>query len=141
MILSVVFLSSHFLLRFRFATAVSYGAFQEPHAGLEHPRSAQFPQGWLPRVLAPRWGEARMLKVGIFFELFGFLLFAFATQSWMIYAVIVIWSVSGVVNPAIQSMLSSRTPANAQGELQTTDADVSDLLQMDDVVFVRESLL
>lgn len=77
-----------------------------------------FSQGWLPRILVPKWGEAKAFRVGLFFQALGFFLFAFATRSWMMYAIVVVWSVCGVCMPAIQSMLSSRTPANAQGELQ-----------------------
>lgn len=48
----------------------------------------------------------------------GNLLFAFASSSWMMFAFMIPYILGGVCEPAVQSLLSDRVPANEQGELQ-----------------------
>jgi DHA1 family tetracycline resistance protein-like MFS transporter len=48
----------------------------------------------------------------------GFVLFAFATQSWMMFAFMVPFSLGGIAGPALQGIISNQVPANEQGELQ-----------------------
>ncbi len=48
----------------------------------------------------------------------GNLLFVFASYDWMMYVFIIPYVLGGVCEPAIQSLLSDRVPANEQGELQ-----------------------
>jgi DHA1 family tetracycline resistance protein-like MFS transporter len=75
-------------------------------------------QGFLPRVLIPRWGEAKSLQVGVWFYIVGFGLFAYAPQSWMMYAIMAVFSLSGIAMPSLQSMISKSVPPQEQGELQ-----------------------
>jgi DHA1 family tetracycline resistance protein-like MFS transporter len=46
------------------------------------------------------------------------LLYAFATQGWMMYAFTVIYCLGGIAGPALQGIMSGIVPPNAQGELQ-----------------------
>jgi DHA1 family tetracycline resistance protein-like MFS transporter len=76
-------------------------------------------QGWLVRIVVPRFGEWRVITWGLIFGAIAFVLYGFATMGWMMYAVAVIhifgWSTAG---PAIQSLATKAVPANEQGLLQ-----------------------
>jgi DHA1 family tetracycline resistance protein-like MFS transporter len=76
-------------------------------------------QGWLVRVVIPRFGEWRTISWGLLFGTIAFVLYGFATAGWMMYAIAVIhicgWSTAG---PAIQSLATKAVPANEQGLFQ-----------------------
>jgi DHA1 family tetracycline resistance protein-like MFS transporter len=46
------------------------------------------------------------------------LLFAFASQSWMMFAFLVPYCLGGIAGPALQAVMAGHVPANEQGELQ-----------------------
>jgi MFS transporter, DHA1 family, tetracycline resistance protein len=48
----------------------------------------------------------------------GFLINAFATQGWMVYAAMTVGALQGLAYPSMQALLSRAAPADAQGELQ-----------------------
>jgi len=48
----------------------------------------------------------------------GLFLFAFATESWMMFAFLVPYCLGGIAGPALQSIISGHVPSNEQGELQ-----------------------
>jgi hypothetical protein len=48
-------------------------------------------QATLPRVLIPRLGEAKCVMLGLTSGLIGFLGYAFATRSWMMFALLLTW--------------------------------------------------
>nr|AIA18793.1 Tetracycline_Resistance_MFS_Efflux_Pump [uncultured bacterium] len=75
-------------------------------------------QGGLTRVVIPKLGEPKALSVGLWFNVVGFALFAFATQGWMMYAILAVSSLSGIAGPALQSLISKDIPPSEQGELQ-----------------------
>lgn len=75
-------------------------------------------QGGLIRVVIPRLGYQRSVYTGLFLYSFGFLLFAFASETWMMFAFTVIYCLGGITMPAIQGIISSVVPPNEQGELQ-----------------------
>ena len=75
-------------------------------------------QGGLIRVIIPKLGQKRSVYVGLSMFGIGFLLFAFATKSWMMFAFLVPYSLGGIAGPALQGIISSQVPANEQGELQ-----------------------
>lgn len=75
-------------------------------------------QGGLIRIIIPKLGQARSVYVGLGFNALGFVLFALATQSWMMFAFTVIYCMGGIAGPALQGIISTQVPANAQGELQ-----------------------
>ena len=75
-------------------------------------------QGGLMRVVIPRLGQQRAVYVGLLLYSAGFFLYAVATQSWMMFAITVVYCLGGIAGPALQSIISSEIPPNAQGELQ-----------------------
>jgi DHA1 family tetracycline resistance protein-like MFS transporter len=75
-------------------------------------------QGGLIRIIIPKLGQARSVYVGLGFNALGFVLFALATQSWMMFAFTVVYCMGGIAGPALQGIISTQVPANEQGELQ-----------------------
>lgn len=75
-------------------------------------------QGGLTRLLVPRLGERHSLTIGIVVQLVSFAAFAAASEGWMMYAIMVVFSVSGIAMPALQSIVAKTVPGNEQGELQ-----------------------
>jgi DHA1 family tetracycline resistance protein-like MFS transporter len=75
-------------------------------------------QGLLIRVIIPKLGQQRSVYVGLSLYALGFLLFAFATQGWMMFAFLVPYCLGGIAGPSLQGIMSSQVPANQQGELQ-----------------------
>jgi DHA1 family tetracycline resistance protein-like MFS transporter len=75
-------------------------------------------QGGLVRVLIPKLGTARAITVGLLFYITGFVLYAFASQGWMMFAITGIYCLGGLAGPALQGSISGQVPANEQGELQ-----------------------
>ncbi|MFN0117116.1 MAG: TCR/Tet family MFS transporter [Elusimicrobiota bacterium] len=75
-------------------------------------------QGLLTRILIPKWGEQRSLTIGIVIYVISFAFFALATQGWMMYVIMIVFSISGIALPALQSIVTKQIPNNEQGELQ-----------------------
>jgi DHA1 family tetracycline resistance protein-like MFS transporter len=75
-------------------------------------------QGGLVRVAIPKLGAARAIVVGLLCYTVGFVLFAFASQGWLMLAFLAPYCLGGISGPAIQSSISGQVPANEQGELQ-----------------------
>jgi DHA1 family tetracycline resistance protein-like MFS transporter len=72
----------------------------------------------LLRVLTPKIGERRAVVLGMVMNVLGFLGIAMATRGWMLYPILVVWSLSGITSPSIQSLLSKQYAANEQGGVQ-----------------------
>lgn len=77
-----------------------------------------FVQGFLIRKVVPKLGQVRSVLIGFLFYATGMILFAFATEGWMMYAFTAIYCLGGIAGPALQGYISGHVPANAQGELQ-----------------------
>lgn len=75
-------------------------------------------QAVLVRAIIPRLGMARSVYAGLGFSGLGYLLFALATKTWMMFAFMAIYCMGGIAGPAIQGIISTEVPPNAQGELQ-----------------------
>jgi len=75
-------------------------------------------QGGLIRWINPKLGQNRAIYVGLGLYAAGFLLFAFATEGWMMYAFTFVYCLGGIAGPALQGVMSGVVPPNAQGELQ-----------------------
>lgn len=75
-------------------------------------------QGGLIRYINPKLGNERSVYTGLLLYSLGLLLFAFASQSWMMFVFLIPYCLGGIAGPAIQSIISSSVPANAQGEMQ-----------------------
>ena len=61
---------------------------------------------------------------GLIANAVALLLFAAAGASWMAYAIIFVSAIGGVAMPAINTITSTLTPRNAQGELQGAQASM-----------------
>lgn len=77
-------------------------------------------QAGLTRVVNPKLGNEKSIYLGLFLYTLGLVLFAFATEGWMMFAFLVPYCLGGISGPALQSILASHVPANEQGELQGT---------------------
>jgi DHA1 family tetracycline resistance protein-like MFS transporter len=76
-------------------------------------------QGALVRPIVARFGEQRTLIMSLSIAALGMLLFALSTQGWMMYAVTAVYCLGlGLLNPAVQGLMSRSVPANEQGLLQ-----------------------
>lgn len=75
-------------------------------------------QGGLIRVINPWLGEKRSVYWGLVLYVLGFVLFAFASEGWMMFAFLVPYCLGGIAGPALQGIISNQIPANEQGELQ-----------------------
>lgn len=80
--------------------------------------------GFLTRILIPRMGEGRAAYIGLMSGAIGFAGYAFATQGWMMYPWMLVWSFMGLAMPAINGIISKQIPANEQGEVQGALASV-----------------
>lgn len=75
-------------------------------------------QGGLIRIVIPKIGQKNSVYLGLLLYVVGFVLFAFATKGWMMYAFMIPYGLGGIAGPAIQGIMSTQVPANEQGELQ-----------------------
>ena len=75
-------------------------------------------QGGLVGPIIKRFGERMTALVSLSFDVGISFLYAFATQGWMIYALLVLGALQGLAYPAITAMLTKEVEDDAQGELQ-----------------------
>jgi DHA1 family tetracycline resistance protein-like MFS transporter len=75
-------------------------------------------QGGLVRIVNPWLGPVRSIYAGLIFYLAGLIMIAFAPQGWMLFPIMIPFSLGGLANPAVQSIISNQVPDNEQGELQ-----------------------
>jgi DHA1 family tetracycline resistance protein-like MFS transporter len=75
-------------------------------------------QGGLIRIIIPKFGQKRSIIIGLLFYTIGLILFAFASNSWLMFAFIIPYCLGGIAGPALQGYMSNGVPANEQGELQ-----------------------
>ncbi|QJD97935.1 TCR/Tet family MFS transporter [Mucilaginibacter robiniae] len=75
-------------------------------------------QGLLIRYTIPKLGQQKSIITGLLLYSLGLLLFAFADQSWMMFAILVPYCLGGIAGPALQGLISGQVLPNEQGELQ-----------------------
>jgi DHA1 family tetracycline resistance protein-like MFS transporter len=75
-------------------------------------------QAGLIRVITPKIGNEKSVYIGLMFYSVGLFLFAFASQSWMMFAFLIPYCLGGIAGPALQAIMSGNVPKNEQGELQ-----------------------
>lgn len=75
-------------------------------------------QGLLIRITIPKLGLKKSIVIGLLLYSIGLFLFAFANQSWMMFAILVPYCLGGIAGPALQGLISNQIPSNEQGELQ-----------------------
>jgi MFS transporter, DHA1 family, tetracycline resistance protein len=75
-------------------------------------------QGVLIRYINPKLGNNKSVYVGLLLYALGLTLFAVASQSWMMFIILIPYCLGGICGPALQSIISGNVPSNEQGELQ-----------------------
>lgn len=75
-------------------------------------------QGFVVPRVVKRFGEVKAVYTGFAFNALGLTLFSLISDPWMVYAVIVPFSLGGLAGPSLQSIMAGQTAANSQGELQ-----------------------
>ena len=75
-------------------------------------------QAGLTRVINPRIGNEKSIYLGLSFYTLGLILFAFATQRWMMFAFLIPYCLGGICGPSLQSVISGHVLPSHQGELQ-----------------------
>lgn len=77
-------------------------------------------QAGLTRVINPRLGNEKSVYTGLLLYTLGLVLFAFASEGWMMFLFLVPYCLGGIAGPALQSILATHVPPNEQGALQGT---------------------
>lgn len=97
-------------------------------------------QGGLIRIIIPKIGQQRSVYLGLALYSLGFLLYAFAQNGWMMYAVTVVYCLGGISGPALQGIMSNSIPPTEQGELQ---GGFTSLMSLSSIIgpFLMNSLL
>ncbi|NCA29451.1 MAG: MFS transporter [Chitinophagia bacterium] len=75
-------------------------------------------QGVLIRFVNPKLGNEKSVYYGITLYAIGLILFAFASQTWMMFLFLIPYCLGGISGPALQAIISIHVPKNEQGELQ-----------------------
>ena len=75
-------------------------------------------QGALIRITIPKLGEKNSVYTGLALYVAGMLLFAFASQGWMMFVFLVPYCLGGIAGPSLQAVISGHVPPDQQGLLQ-----------------------
>ncbi|MEO7394471.1 MAG: TCR/Tet family MFS transporter [Chitinophagaceae bacterium] len=75
-------------------------------------------QGGLTRVINPKLGNDKSIFLGLLLYTIGLVLFAFASQGWMMFAFLIPYCLGGIAGPSLQATLAGHVLPNQQGELQ-----------------------
>ncbi|HMN33416.1 MAG TPA: TCR/Tet family MFS transporter [Chitinophagaceae bacterium] len=75
-------------------------------------------QALLIRKTSVILGNEKSVYLGFASYSLGMLLFALATQGWMMFVFLIPYCLGGISVPSLQSIISTQVPANEQGQLQ-----------------------
>ena len=75
-------------------------------------------QTFLTGRIVKRLGERGAATLGLIGAIIGFVAYAFATETWMAFAIMVAIAVQSLVQPSLMAMLSRRATPETQGEVQ-----------------------
>jgi DHA1 family tetracycline resistance protein-like MFS transporter len=75
-------------------------------------------QAFLTGRIVRRYGEQRAATIGMVGGIATFLAYAFVTESWMAFAIMIGFIPQSLTGPALTAILSNRAGADAQGEVQ-----------------------
>lgn len=75
-------------------------------------------QGGLIRIINPKIGNEKCILLGLALYTLALILFAFASQSWMMFVFLIPYCLGGITGPSLRSIISKNVPQNEQGELQ-----------------------
>jgi len=84
-----------------------------------------FSQAIVTRWAIPRYGEINCAAAGLLALFLAFLAYALAVTGWQMYVIILFSFVSSLAGPALNGIMSNRTPESEQGELQGALASVA----------------
>jgi MFS transporter, DHA1 family, tetracycline resistance protein len=84
-------------------------------------------QGGLTRVVVPRTGEHLAVLIGLTDGALGFLGYALADRSWMMFAFLAFSAFTGLAYPSMNAIMSKQIPPSSQGELQGAIASLYSL--------------
>lgn len=77
-------------------------------------------QGGLIRWINPKLGNVKSIYFGLALYTIGMFLFAFATESWMMFVFLIPYCIGGIAGPALQAVVSEQVDPSEQGEIQGT---------------------
>ncbi|WP_396162373.1 TCR/Tet family MFS transporter [Flavobacterium sp.] len=77
-------------------------------------------QGGLIRWINPKIGNVKSIYFGLALYTIGMFLFAFATESWMMFVFLIPYCLGGIAGPALQAVVSEQVDPSEQGEIQGT---------------------
>lgn len=97
-------------------------------------------QAFITGPTVKRFGERTAAQIGLAAAIIGYVLYAFITNGWWALAIMPIFMISGLVQPALSAMLSQRVAANAQGEAQGFSASAMALGSIMAPLLYNESL-
>jgi len=75
-------------------------------------------QGGLVKYAVKWWGEKKTIYRGYLLWIIGLILFAVATEGWMLFAFLLPYCLGGIASPTLQGVVSNQVADNEQGELQ-----------------------
>jgi len=75
-------------------------------------------QAGLTRIVNPKLGNEKSIYIGLLLYTLGLVLFAFATQGWMMFIFLLPYCLGGIAGPALQSTMAGHVKQNEQGALQ-----------------------
>ncbi|MFK7821298.1 MAG: TCR/Tet family MFS transporter [Planctomycetaceae bacterium] len=75
-------------------------------------------QGGMVRPMIKRLGERNAVLFGMGIAFLAFMGYAFASQGWMVYCVIIFGSIGGIAGPAVQSIVAKSVDPSEQGQMQ-----------------------
>ncbi len=84
-------------------------------------------QAFLIRLIIPKIGAFRAGLIGMLMLVIGFTGYATATQGWQLFMWMTIASLQGLIMPSLQTVMTSQTESNSQGELQGAIAGIMSL--------------
>lgn len=97
-------------------------------------------QAGLMGPMLKRIGAARTAMFGLAMNFAAMFCFSLAGQAWMAYPIIILSSFGGLAQPAVNSIMSTRTPSNAQGELQGASASIMALAMIISPIMMTQTL-
>jgi DHA1 family tetracycline resistance protein-like MFS transporter len=84
-------------------------------------------QALLPGPATKLFGEKNALLIGLACESVGLILTGFASQGWVVFAVLPLFALGGIGIPAFQSLATRQAPEDKQGQLQGVMASIVSL--------------
>lgn len=81
-------------------------------------------QGGLIRWTSKKLGNEKSIYLGMVLYPIGMFLFAFASESWMMFLFLIPYCLAGIVGPALRAIISNHVLPSEQGEIQGTIASL-----------------